>query len=301
MRSIIPQPGYSPQDIKDLLETRQFVYADCYTITPTMQPPIRLTTAQMTTTLYDLDNPHGSGDPVSFEAFRLLIKGLRTRQMVGVEVDEQDIELLYPENYTFMGKLMGEAIRIGRFDGSLIRKDRFFAKDWGDPWLGGVRMFQGRFSTADRIGRSSSIFRVRSRMLVLGTQMPKHVFQPGCSWTFGSAGCKFDRSAQQLSGSVGTGSTRLRINFSGITAAYNQGTVYMEDSNNFSQNRTISHVVPGSHFDVVYPFDAQPQEGDKFLLLPGCARTYAACQSKGNQAQYRGYPFVPIAEVGAGV
>lgn len=296
MRVVIPQPGYTAQDTHDLLATKRFSYVECFTINPIGQSPILLSSGQRKVRVVPIDTPMGL--PVAYGDNTLLIQGLKMKGAIGVEVDEQSMQLLFAPTRTYMGLPIAEAIRLGRFDGCVITRDRFFGPDW-NTWIGGTRMFQGRFSTVDNVSRSQATFKIKSRLLVLTTQMPKDVYQAGCSWTFGDNGCGIDRSTYEIISTAGASSTRIRVNCAAVLAEHQMGTVNMDDANNFTQVRSIKAVSPGNWFEVVYPFDQEVTTGANLRLYPGCARTYEgpnSCETYNNQDQYRGFPFIPVAE-----
>jgi hypothetical protein len=194
-----------------------------------------------------------------------------------------------------------QAIKTGRLDGSTILRERYFAPKWGHSlaqtdWIGGCKMFQGRFSTVDKVGRSFAQIKVKSEIVLLDMNMPRDVYQAGCNNTFGDPRCKFDRNTLRVDTVVGVGSDQVKVFTPDITDTMKLGTVWFEDISDVTYIRTIKDVVAGSHFTLAYPLEFMPDPGMVLKLFPGCPRTYAACTAYANTANYIGFPWVPVAE-----
>lgn len=296
MRPITPQPGYTDADLTALLATRQFAYADCYTFTNKDGVVLRYASSQKKVNIQN-PVPDAMSGPLEYQSNLVKVSGLKLQLGVGVEVDEQDIVLEYSENLLYNGQMsFGAALRYGRFDGSVIRRDRYFATSWGQPWVGGVPMFVGLTSTLESVSRSECAMKVKSSLVLLKTPMPRKSFQPGCLWTLFDGGCGLDRNDFDTAGTIGVGSTASVINWAGAVAGMRFGTVYVEDGSGVTQVRTIEDVNPGVSLTLAYPLDFTPVGGETFVSYPGCIRTYARCGELGNQSRYRGYPYVPVPE-----
>lgn len=305
MRTIYPQPGHTEQELIDLLATRQFVFVDCFTIFPKVADPLRYSTAQRTVSLFPIDDDSTLSYYTSKE---VKVSGVKMKAGVGVEVDEQTLRMDWDPDYVYYGMSMGDAIRRGRFDGSVIRRDRYFAANWGAPnqpvdWIGGCQMFSGRFSTVDRITRSSAEFKVKSNLILLNMKMPRNQFLAMCGNIFGDPVCGIDRIALQITSEVGPGSDSLTIYTTDAANTHKFGTADFEDQYNVTLVRTIKEVVVGSHIVLAAPLDFNPGEGEFFKLRPGCTRTYdtgdANCDTywgDDKDDHYKGYPFVPTPE-----
>lgn len=294
MREIIPQPGYVAQDIRDLLFTKQFVFADLFTLHTKYDDKLRYCTAQKDVNIFPLDEP----TPVlrrNYSASGLKIQGLILKIGTGVEVDEQEATLQYDTNLTYKGLKIQDALRLSRFDGTRIRRDRVYAPYWGAPWLGGVQMFGGRLSTIDNIGRISASLKVKSDLLLLNVSMPRNLFQPSCLHTIFDPGCTLNRASYATAGTTEVGSTSSAIKWTPASADYAQGRIDINDGSGVLQIRTIQRVV-GDTMYLSYPLDFEPTDGMLFTAYPGCSRIYNRCDDFSNTANFRGFPFVPVAE-----
>lgn len=298
MRTVYPQPGHTVQELHDLLASKQFVFVDIFTILPKVGDPLRYSTSQRTIQLYPIDEPVTL---TQFKSGQVKVSGLQLKIGVGTQVDEQTVVMDFPPGLKYYGMSYAEAIKIGKFDGSTVVRERYFAHAWpgaGQPidWVAGVKVFAGRFSSVDKIGRSFAEFKVKSELLLLNMKMPRNVFQPGCNNSFGDPVCKYPRELNRTDAVVGAGSTQTRIYSPLVLQAHKFGTVRFEDVNNVLFIRTIKDVVVGSYLDLAYPLEYVPDVGEQMEILPGCVRTHAACQGYNNTPNFKGFPWVPVAE-----
>jgi hypothetical protein len=302
VRKIFPQPGHTEGELTALLATRQFVYVDCFTIFPKIGDPLRYSSAQRTVSLFPIDD---DSNLAYFTSDKVKVSGLQMKAGIGVEVDEQTLHMDFPPDFRYYGMSMPNAIKVGRLDGSTIRRDRYFAVNWGSPnepvdWIAGITMFMGRFSTVDKVSRSMAEFKVKSNLILLNVKMPHNLYQTQCNNTFGDPVCGIDRGALQINTTIGVGSDALTIYTSDAAANHKYGTCYFEDVYSVTQTRTIKSVEVGVKIVLVSPLDFTPEVGENFLMQPGCSRTWdgdePSCETWNNQPQYKGYPFVPPPE-----
>lgn len=294
MRPITAQPGHTANDVIALLATKQFTYADCYTISNKDGTVLRYSTSQEDIVI--ATPVDGSAGPVTFSSRTAKISGLKTHVGIGVEVDEQTIRLDYDPGLLYNGSPYATAIRYGRFDGGVIRRDRYFCTTWGAPWLGGIPLFVGHTSTVDRISRSFAEIKVKSDLVLLKIPMPRKLFQPSCLHTLFDPGCGLVKSAFEISAVMEATPTATVIPWSGAAAGFVQGTVNVVDGSGVTLVRTIESVVPGVSITLAYPLESIPATGSNFKVYPGCVRSYARCGELGNQTHFQGFPFVPVAE-----
>lgn len=295
MRPVFPQPGYSEADLEALLATRQFVFADCFTITLVDgSTKLRYATAPMDVSVVPLDQMIR----VTYDSRSVIISGLRFRISTGVEVDEQTISLAYAEADTVQGLQFPEALKQGRLDGATITRDRFFAAAWGDPWIAGIPMFSGIVSTLDSVGRVEASIKVRSTLVLLNINMPRELYTPNCRNTWGDSNCTIDQSLFVVNiASMGGTPTETFIPFPAVTTAFEGGKIHIESGDSVTRVRTIRNVVLGSGVDLIYPLDFLPLASDAVAIFPGCPRTRDACVNLyNNEVHFRGFPFVPVAE-----
>jgi len=294
VRPITPQPGFTESDLITLLATREFIFVEAYTILTKDQGVRRYSTAQKDV---DIQIPvDGAAGPVVFTSRQVQLSGIRTEMGVGVEVDEQTLNLAFPETLTYIpGLPFSQAIRLGRFDGATVRRDRYFRKDWISHWVGGVPMFVGKVSSIDRFSRSNAQLKVKSDLALLNTPMPRKLMQATCLHTLFDPGCGLYKLAYQTAGVVGSGSTIDTIYWSGANSGFALGTIEIEDAGGVTIVRTIDRVDTGVLY-LASPLESIPIVGMNFKAYPGCNRTYARCNDFNNRPNYQGFPFVPTAE-----
>lgn len=303
MRTVYPQPGFVESDLQDLLDTRQFIYAECFTITPIVGSPLRYTNAQKDVTVV----PVGGGPArVTYKAADLLITGLRYKTGIGIEVDEQNVTLAYDgSNETAYQAALSwpQALLQGRLDGATIQRDRFFAARWGSPWVAGTPMFKGLVSNMTKVGRQSAELSVKSNLVLLNIQMPKDLWQPQCKNRWGDqAGCVLDRTAFQVNTTVGGPSpTRTWLPWAGATSSFEMGTARIASTDAVTRIRTILKVEPGVGVHLIYPLDFDPVIGTDVAYQPNCRRLFENCGDyhASPEEVFIGFPHVPVAETAA--
>lgn len=275
-----------------LTSGKPFVYADCFTITLTDGTVLRFTNAQRVVRIV----PPGEPNPVNFIANSILIDGARMNSKLGLDVDEQDLEIFANNSMTLNGQPWMKALRIGFLDGATIRRDRAYAYNWGQAWEGAITLFQGFVSTIDPVGGTKAMVKVKSSLVVLDQDMPRNFFQTGCKHTLFDEGCTLDKNAFAVTGLTLSGSTAGEINWgSATTGVYDLGTITFETGPNNGISRTIRRST-GSALILVFPFETTPGIGDQFKAYPGCDLTKATCETKfSNLNNFRGFPFVPPA------
>lgn len=301
MREVYPQPGYVENDVVELLDSEQFVYAECFTIEPLVGDPLRYTNAPKDVTIV----PVGEGPSLeTYASGQVLISGLRSTTGIGIEVDEQQIEIAYDNEILYQAYLTWpQALAQGRLDGATVRRDRVFAEAWGSPWVGGVKMFEGLVSNLDQVGRQSAVLNVKSDLVLLNVQMPKDLWQPQCknTWADGK-GCVIDRTAHTVHTTVGAGSpTRTFLPWTGATDAFQMGTAQIESTDNVTRIRTILKVEVGVGVHLIYPLDFDPPVGADVAYQPNCRRLFDNCGDyhASPDEVFLGFPFVPVAETAA--
>lgn len=293
MRPITAQPGFTEATTHALLASRQFAYADCYSLISQQGDALRWTTTQKDV---NIANPvDGAPGPVVYSSNEVKISGLQMSIGIGVEIDEQTMRMDFDPTLQYRNLSYPAAIRYGRFDGCTVRRDRYFTARLGTPWVGGVPLFVGKVSTADKIGRSFAEIKVKSDLVLLKMPMPRKLFQPQCLHTIFDTGCGLDKADFEFPGTAEDGSTASFIKWAGATDDYVQGTIYVEDAGGVTLVRTVESFGDGGLY-LTYPLDFLPPVGTNFKAYPGCSRSYARCARFENQANYQGFPFVPVAE-----
>jgi hypothetical protein len=297
VRVVQPETGYVAGDVTALLATRQFIFAECYTLVAPNGDTLYLSSAKEDVIV----TPIGGGVKVAFTSKGGKIDGIRMKQGVGVDVDEQTAQLDFEPSLMFQGLPISKALLWGRFDSGKLFRDRYFAAAWGGGnaptlWMGGTRLFSGRIGELSEIGRSYCKSKVRSNLMYLDRDMPMILAQPGCKNAIFDVGCGLDRSLFATTGLIGAGSTTEVINFSGAIAEHLLGTVYIVSGAGVTLVRTIRAVVPGVSISLSHPLEDAPLIGGTLTAYEGCDRSLTRCNVLGNAANFRGYPFVPTEE-----
>lgn len=297
MRTITTQPGYTEQDVKDLMASRQFVYAECYTIVPLEGAVMRYTNAQNDVSIVAVNDVNRH----LYLSKRVLLTGLRSRSSIGISVDEQDATVAYAEDEMFQDWMnWPTALKLGRLDGATITRDRCVAEDYDKPWIGAYRKFSGLVSMLDTVGRSQATIKVKSALEKLNVQMPRDLFNPVCKNTWGDARCGVNQNDHAVTGVIGPGSTRTALAWSGATSNYGIGKIHISNADDVTRVRTV-RVASSTHLYLAYPLDFDPAEGLEFTAWPGCDRSFTRCGDfhTNPEEHFGGFPHVPVAETAA--
>ena len=262
-------------------------FAECFTF-------ITTTGTQYTWTSVDYDVPFNG---FTFLSNGPLVSGLKYKGSVGLEVDKQQITIAARPTDIVNGAPFLIALRDGSFDGAPVYRDRVFltaAIPLGGAVVGGVRLFQGRVSTVDNVGRTQATLTVASDLVILDYDMPKNLFSPTCLHVLYDAGCGIVRGTFSADGIVGSGSTSNQIVWTGARAGDAQGSLVFTSGANANVRVTVKAAAPGSGYFLMYPLPFAPAPGDTFNVAFGCDHTQSTCQAKfDNLANFRGFPYVP--------
>jgi uncharacterized phage protein (TIGR02218 family) len=259
-------------------------FAECFTF-------ITTTGTQYAWTTVDYDVPFNG---YTFLANGPLVNGLKYKGSIGLEVDKQQITIAARPTDVINGAPFLIALRDGGFDGAPVYRDRVFLTAPQGSVVGGVRLFQGRVSTVDNVGRTQATLTVASDLVVLDYDMPKNLFSPTCLHVLYDAGCGIIRGTFSLDGACGDGSNSSTINFSGARAGDAQGSLVFTTGANANVRTTIRSVVAGSAYNLMYPLPFAPAVNDRFNVAFGCDHTQFTCQAKfNNLLNFRGFPYVP--------
>jgi uncharacterized phage protein (TIGR02218 family) len=220
----------------------------------------------------------------------------RTRLVIGVQVDELDVNI-YPEPTDLLGSVPWlTAAWTGQFDGALLQVERAFMQPYGSV-VGTVVLFSGRISDID-CSRTGIDMKCRSHLELLNIQMPRRLWQPSCTHVFGDDMCQFNRVTLAMSFACAPGSTQTVIQGPPSTSTpYIQGSIIGVTGANAGQTRTITSFVSAQSVTVKLAFLYTPAVGDQFQLLPGCDHSLATCTNTfANQNHFGGMPFIPAPE-----
>jgi hypothetical protein len=227
-----------------------------------------------------------------------IIKGVRSKAAIGMEVAEQTMEITFPAGETIQSMDATEAIIWGLLDGAFLRRDRwFYDARYGAP-VGGLPMFYGEVSTFQEVAGSYVKLRVKSGNVRLNQQMPRHLSDPLCKNVVYDAGCGLDRNAFAAHGSVEPGATTTVIPWAaGSSDTYSLGRVFFDNMGLVGTWRQVKSA-DASGFTLAYPLPQAPGTGDLFTIYPGCNRTHDRCViiNPDVSTRFRGYRFVPQSE-----
>jgi hypothetical protein len=239
----------------------------------------------------------------TYEIGKVLITGLKVRNNLGVEVDEQEVEISYTQGIAYQSALTWpQALLQGRLDNALIKRDRYIATSWGAPWLGGFPMFAGLVSSLSKVGRQTATIAIKSDLVLLNRQAPAFLWEPNCKNTWGDTACGVNQSTWAVTGTIGASSSRSVIMWSASSTDYGLGKIHIQNADSVTRVRTVARATSTELF-LAYPLDFDPFIGGTFTAYPGCSRTddpatgcpkyHASWQEK-----FKGFPFVPVAETG---
>jgi uncharacterized phage protein (TIGR02218 family) len=234
-----------------------------------------------------------------FNASGPLVSGLKYKGSVGLEVDKQQITIAARPT-----DLIGQApfliaLRDGAFDGAPVYRDRVFLTAPGGAVVGGVRLFQGRISTVDNVGRTQATLTVASDLVILDYDMPRNLFSPTCLHVLYDAGCSIIRGTFSLDGNCGAGSNSSTIIFSSARKGDAQGSLVFTSGGNSNVRVTIKSVILNGGgtpigYNLMYPLPFAPATGDGFNVAFGCDHTQSTCVAKfNNLSNFRAFPYVP--------
>ncbi len=281
--------------IAALQSSRELAFADCFTLTLADGTVARTTNAQ-----YPVSVPQSGAPALVFAAGDILIGGLKLKQTVGVDIDEQQIDIAFKPTSTIAGLPWPVAVREGRFDGATFDRARVVMTAPGVAPIANalVTMFHGEVATVDNIGRLSCRMTVKSMLNKLAIDMPRDIWQPSCLNTLYDGLCTVSKSANAASGTVGASPTLTFIPWSGSAEGiYDQGTVTFEGGANVGISRTVRQSTAAG-LTLQRPLDYLPAAGDSFVVYKGCDKTTATCAGRfNNLVNFRGFPFVPPPEL----
>lgn len=232
------------------------------------------------------------------------IDGLKYKSSIGVNVDEQTITLSAYPTMTIGGAPFLAAIQQGLLDGAEIQRDRaFFTSVSGAVPLvplGSILLFKGRVTKIDSIGRTTAQIKVASDLTLLTIDMPRRLLQPNCVHALYDSGCTLARAAFTFSGSLGSGSSAIALNWAAATSNFQQGSIIFTSGANDGVVSTIKTATSGA-LTLAYPLPTPPTAGDAFTATWGCDHTLPTCTAKfANEANFLGFPYVPPPQIVTG-
>ena len=278
----------SPALVSLLDSTNQIYMADLITITPMQGTPIRITSADVSIT--NASSGYLGDDGQTYSAAGILFTRSKIKTIVGVQVDELEITFYGNSGTLVNGQPFLQAAAGTYLDGAQVKVLRAFMSTFGTV-VGSIVQFIGIVAQVD-VGRTQAVVKVQSNLQLLNIQMPKNVWQPTCINNLYQSPCNLARTP--VAGVIDGTSTGASLNTNLGNAAnyFNLGYVTFTSGLNNGVTRTVKSFA-GTIFTMMNPFPNAPQVGDAFNAFIGCDRQYSTCVSYGNQARFRGMPFVP--------
>ena len=216
----------------------------------------------------------------------------------GLEVATLDVTLFTGDTAQLLGIDANLAAINGIFDGARVRLDRAIMPTWGDTSAGTIALFEGLVAGVDP-GSTQVVLHVASDLDRLQANMPRVLFLDHCPNVFGDAACGMSRASLTSTGTAASGTDGCTVQ-TGITTHaagyYTGGVLTMTSGLGAGSSRSITGSTALGAVTVAVPLPDGVTAGDGFSVCPGCARTQAACTAWGNIAQFRGCPYIPVAE-----
>ena len=248
---------------------------------------------------YSCGGPSQSGGPF-FNNDSSTGNRAKAHWKIGTDVDTIQFDVI-PGTGLVEGIPFLSAIRAGFFDQATCEIDRVFMSTFSTVVAGTVPIFLGYVSDID-VARSLATFTVNGGTVLLLRPYPFNLYQAGCLNTLYDTNCTLSRASFTKSGAATSGSTSNIINDTTLTDAtspYDLGMMKFTSGQNNGFLRGIQTYVHGSPnvFTLMSPFPFAPAPGDTFSASFGCNKvlndTVRGCAAKSNQANFRGFPFVP--------
>lgn len=276
-----------------LLATRKFFAVDTYTITLVGSTSLRFCGGDADITVNGNLFPAGGTVGPYFDRKDNKAK---VHQKIGLTVDSMTFDVI-PGAYQIFGVPMLQAIRSGVFDGAEIEMDRIFMPTYGDTRRGPMPYFVGRVAEID-CGRSLATFIVNSHLELLDQNLPRNLYQPGCSNTLYDAACGVNSATYAVSGSITAvvAAWNFGTTLTGLPADYfTLGKLVMTSGVNNGLSASINGF-GGGVMNLLAGFPTAPAVGDTFTAYPGCDKSFGGvngCPKFTNTARYKGEPFIP--------
>lgn len=271
-----------------LLATRQFWAVDLWQLTFLDGTVLRYSSHALST----------SWNGYTWQAGPMFDRG-STKLTKGLEADSLQIEITPRPTDQLYGIDFFTAVRNGALDGVKLSLYRAHAAHPGDPIVGAFLRFKGDVQEVE----SDLTIRitVKSDLAKLDMQIPRDLWEPGCSRTLYDVGCGVARAAYQTTGTAAAASSRSVIvtgealpNGAGYFTA---GEIMFTSGANAGARRSVRLQTDAQTLRLAYPLLSPVTAGDQFLIWPGCSRTWDECKTKfNNGSAFNGQPFVPSPE-----
>lgn len=272
--------------LQALLDSGQFRRCSLFTITFITGQMLFLTDAEIDVT----------ADGQVYSSTGPSISGAKFHMVRGLQVDSLTLTVLAKDTDWVSGVTWSVAARSGALDGAIIKIDKAFLADWGQP-AERVTIFTGCVRDAVD-GEIDVALTVVSDDDKLNSVVPKLCFQPGCMRNLYASGCGVSRAAFARSGVVAQASSRSKFStaLSDPDGFFALGSVTFLSGLNAGVRRSVKSYV-GGVVQLSNPLVFDLAAGDAFQIVAGCDKTQAMCAAKfNNLPNFKGTPYVPKPE-----
>jgi uncharacterized phage protein (TIGR02218 family) len=223
-----------------------------------------------------------------------------TKLVIGTEVSSLTVTLSPDPVANLLGGIpWPAAAALGALDNAEVLLEKAITSSWDSFTPGTLILFWGMVGSPV-LSRSTIVLNVQSDMVILQSQFPRNIYQPGCLHTLFDAGCTLSRAAFLVSNSASSGSTVSSIR-TALTQAddyFNLGSITFTSGVNAGLTRFVRSFAHTNGVVVpVIAFPDAPANGDTFDIVPGCDKKLTTCNVKfSNLTHFRGLPVIPAAE-----
>ena len=259
--------------------------ADCFRLTLMIGEEIRITSADVDITI----------DGETFYANSIMVKGLRTRASIGLDADQQQIEILYGQDDLIGGIPYAAAIANGLLNFCKIERIRAYFSDYvGGDHLGSVVVFRGRVTSVESAGAFTAQVTVANSLVVLENDMPRNTYGPPCSHILYDTGCGLNRDDFMVETTATAGTDGHYIYTADADSKMIGGYAEFVTGACTGVRAIIKNVQHHVSVELLLIAPSVPEAGDVVRLFQGCDHTPTTCKNKfNNLAHFRGYPYVP--------
>lgn len=222
-----------------------------------------------------------------------------TKLVIGTEVDSLSVTLEPAPTDLLGGIPWPAAAALGALDNAEVLLEKVFMATAGVTTPGTLILFWGMVGSPT-LTRSTVELNVQSDLIILQSQFPRNIYQPGCLNTLFDDACTLVRASFLVSSHANAGSTVDSINtaLTQATDYFNLGTITFTSGVNDGLSRLVRSFTHAAGVVVPMPaFPDAPANGDTFDIVPGCDKKLTTCDVKfSNLAHFRGLPVIPAAE-----
>jgi uncharacterized phage protein (TIGR02218 family) len=252
-------------------------------------------------TNFDVEIPYGGNTYTNYGPFlqRTKVQTVNTMSIPTLEITMLATDASFNGGADLMSQMHN-----GLFDGATLILNRLFMLYPVtlpiDTSLGTILYFGGVLSTIEIEGVKTTL-KVKGANNKLDQYAPRNLFQIGCLHNFCDSGCTLNAASFTYDCTVPSSPAASKIYVPWTTAPavspitlFQLGALTMTSGAASGQSRDIAFADSTGVY-LEYPLYDVPQPGDTFTVFEGCDKTNATCTSRGNEQNWRGFPFVPPA------